>query len=280
MAKELAESYKVYYCGTKNGRNGVRIILDKELREEVYEVDRKSDWIMAVKLKIGGSRATIVCSYAPQVGCEVEEKDAFWRDLDQVVAGIPEEERVLVGADLNGQVRKRGSGEERVRGDWGDKERGAEGERIVEHAVANDFAISGRNICQIDYIMCRRKHLKEVRNCKVINGENVAPQHRLLVAGCDIKIGKRMKRKCIRPQKIKWWKLKEEGPRDKFVQKVLLELKSPVDVQEWWEVNIKTIKKIGEEVLGKRSGKGAPPEKETWWWGEEVQNKIKGKREA
>ncbi|KAG8235167.1 hypothetical protein J437_LFUL015207 [Ladona fulva] len=35
---------------------------------------------------------------------------------------------------------------------------------------------SGRNISQIDYVMCRRKHVKEVRNCKVINGENVAPQ--------------------------------------------------------------------------------------------------------
>ncbi|KAG8231543.1 hypothetical protein J437_LFUL008085 [Ladona fulva] len=128
----------------------------------------------------------------------------------------------------------------------------AEGERIVEHAVAYDLAIantwyrkrvshlmtykSGRNISQIDYIVYHRIHLKEVRNCKVINGESVAPQHRLLVADCDIKIGKRMKLKCIRPQMIKWWKLKEEGPRDGFVHKVLSELKSPEDVQEWWEM--------------------------------------------
>ncbi|KAG8238180.1 hypothetical protein J437_LFUL014056 [Ladona fulva] len=189
--------------------------------------------------------ATIVCAYAPQVGCEVEEKDAFWRDLDQVVAGIPEVERVLVGADLNGHIGKQCSGEERVDGDWSVGERNAEGE----------------------------KHLKEVRNCKVINGESVAPQHRLLVADCDIKIRKRMKQKCIGPQKIKWWKLKEEGPKNEFLQKVLSELKSPEDVQEWWENNSKTIKNIGEKVLGKTSGKGAPPEKETWWWGEEVQNK-------
>ncbi|KAG8239289.1 hypothetical protein J437_LFUL019067 [Ladona fulva] len=185
-AKELAEGYKLYYSGTKSRRNGVEIILDKELKEGVYEVDCKSDRIMAVKLEVAGPLLIV--------------------------------------------------------------------------------------------LMHLKKHLKEVRSCQVINGESVGPQHRLLVAECDIKIGKRMKRKCIRPQKIKW-KLKEEGPRDEFVQKVLSELKSPEDVQEWWEVNNKT-KKIGEEVLGKTSGKGAPPEKETWWWEEEVQNKIKGKREA
>ncbi|KAG8235166.1 hypothetical protein J437_LFUL015206 [Ladona fulva] len=122
-AKELAEGYKLYYSGTKNGRYGVGIILAKELKEGVSEVDRKSDRIMPVKLEVGGGRATNICAYAPQLGCEVEEKDAFWKDLDQVVAGIPEEERVFVGADLNGHVEKRRSGEERVHGDWSVRER-------------------------------------------------------------------------------------------------------------------------------------------------------------
>ncbi|KAG8222333.1 hypothetical protein J437_LFUL001876 [Ladona fulva] len=50
-------------------------------------------------------------------------------------------------------------------------------------------------------------------------------------------------------------------------------MKSPKDVQEWWEVNSKTIKKIGEEVLGKISGKRR-------CGGGERRFKIKGKREA
>lgn len=37
---------------------------------------------------------------------------------------------------------------------------------------------------------------------------------------------------------------------------------------------------VGEEVLGKTSGKGAPKDKETWWWNEEVQRAIKKKKEA
>ena len=33
----------------------------------------------------------------------------------------------------------------------------------------------------MDYIMCRRAYLKEIGDCKVIAGDNVAKQHRLLV---------------------------------------------------------------------------------------------------
>ena len=40
---------------------------------------------------------------------------------------------------------------------------------------------SGGRESQIDFLMCRRCHLKEVINCKVINGEAVAAQHGVLV---------------------------------------------------------------------------------------------------
>lgn len=40
------------------------------------------------------------------------------------------------------------------------------------------------------------------------------------------------------------------------------------------------ILRTAEELLGKASGKGPPNEKESWWWNEELQEKIKRKREA
>ncbi|KAG8231535.1 hypothetical protein J437_LFUL008076 [Ladona fulva] len=53
-AKELAEGCKLIYSGTdERGRNGVGIIIDKELKRGVYEVEWKSDQIMCVKLEIG-----------------------------------------------------------------------------------------------------------------------------------------------------------------------------------------------------------------------------------
>ena len=37
------------------------------------------------------------------VGCE-EEKETFWRQMDQELRAIPEGERVIVGGDLNEHV--------------------------------------------------------------------------------------------------------------------------------------------------------------------------------
>jgi len=42
----------------------------------------------------------VVSGYAPQVGCELEEKEKFWNELDWVVESIPRGEKVVIGADF------------------------------------------------------------------------------------------------------------------------------------------------------------------------------------
>ena len=52
------------------------------------------------------------------------------------------------------------------------------------------------------------------------------------------------------------------------------------DVQEWWTENSEVILRIGEEVLGKSSGRKPPNDNESWWWNEEVQQWVKNKKEV
>jgi hypothetical protein len=59
-----------------------------------------------------------------------------------------------------------------------------------------------------DRVIDFAQHLREVRNCKVINGESVAPQQRLLVVDSTSNMTKKKEPK-TKPPKIKWWKLKE-----------------------------------------------------------------------
>ncbi|XP_049958244.1 craniofacial development protein 2-like [Schistocerca serialis cubense] len=105
------------------------------------------------------------------------------------MVGVPENERVIVGGDLNGHVGGRKGGEERWHGGGGYGKRNEEGKKIVEFAVAFDLVImntyfqrkreklityrSGENISQIDYILCRRKYGGEVRNTNIIYGEGI-----------------------------------------------------------------------------------------------------------
>ena len=81
---------------------------------------------------------------------------------------------------------------------------------------------SGGRESQIDFLMCRRQQLYEVKNCKVINGESVAAQHRELVLDWEIKCSKRRVPEQVTP-KIKWWRLEEENLKIQFKEKVLSE---------------------------------------------------------
>ena len=75
--------------------------------------------------------------------------------------------------------------------------RNTEGERVLEFAFVNKLVVgnawlkkkpehlvtyqSGNAATLIDFILYRRSFRKQVPNVKVILGEEIAPQHRLLV---------------------------------------------------------------------------------------------------
>ena len=182
----------------------------------------------------------------------------------------------------------------RVHGGHGHGDRNLEGERIVDFAVSFDMAIvntffkkksehqitykSGGRASQIDYILYKRSGLTEVKNCKVIPGDHVAPQHRLLCM--DLKIKRPRKTNPRGAKKIKWFKLKEENVKREFKQKVVSDISVDIEnVQAWWTHNAGVIRKYGKEVLGETSGK-VWEEREGWWWREDVGEGLKRKREA
>ena len=295
-ARELGDGYKLLYSGANaQGRNGVGIILSGELKNKVMEVYRKNDRIMRVKICFGGQTVNVISAYAPQVGCSEEEKGTFWSEMDGIMQELEEHERVIVGADMNGHVGSRNDVIERVHGGHGIGEKNPEGENIIDFAMSFDMAIvntffkkkrehlvtykSGGRCSQIDYFLYKRSRLLEVKNCKVIPGDHVAPQHRLLCMDLNLKRERKSKMKGIR--KIRWYRLLKEGEkRREFKRKVLGEIDLGIeDVQEWWLQNAPVIRRIGRELLGETSGI-VWEEKETWWWDENIASVVKEKKEA
>ncbi|KAK3515383.1 hypothetical protein QTP70_018727, partial [Hemibagrus guttatus] len=65
------------------------------------------------------------------VGCELEEKERFWSEFDEVMESIPTGERVVIGVDFNGHVGEGNRGDEEVMGKFGVKERNLEGQMVV-----------------------------------------------------------------------------------------------------------------------------------------------------
>ena len=95
---------------------------------------------MYVKLVIGKQIVNIVSAYAPQVGLSAEDKDYFWDSFIIVLSGIPKQESISIGSDMNGHVGRDADGYGGVYGGMGFGTRNAEGERILE------FGMPGGNL--------------------------------------------------------------------------------------------------------------------------------------
>ena len=105
-ARNIGGGCKLFYMynGADGRKNRIGIVVREELVQSVLKVKRVSDRLMAMKLEVKGSILNIVSAYAPQVNNSLEEKNDFWEDLDGLIKSISKEERIVLGADLNGHV--------------------------------------------------------------------------------------------------------------------------------------------------------------------------------
>jgi len=78
-AKET-NGYKLWYSDFKRVTNGVGILIEKALVEQVVEVMCKSDCIMSVKLVVGSEIFNVISVYVPQIGLDEDIKRLFWED--------------------------------------------------------------------------------------------------------------------------------------------------------------------------------------------------------
>ena len=129
---------------------------------------------------------------------------------------------------------------------------------------------SGGKTTQVDYVMYRRRNLKEMSDCKVIVSEYIAKQHRMVVCKMAFTVKKKKAEK-VKP-KIRWWKLKETSCQEACRQEVTRTLGDKDGLPDECD-------KTSEIVLGVTLGK-RKENRETWWWNKEVQESIKEKKEA
>ena len=79
--------------------NCVGIVLSKELKEYMISVSRKSDPVMSIERGLEEMVINIMCAYALQVGCIVDETRFGY--MDQELSATQDGESVIVGGYLN-----------------------------------------------------------------------------------------------------------------------------------------------------------------------------------
>uniref|UniRef100_A0A7I4XUC2 Endo/exonuclease/phosphatase domain-containing protein n=1 Tax=Haemonchus contortus TaxID=6289 RepID=A0A7I4XUC2_HAECO len=175
-AREIGEGVKLFYNGEDTKRNGVAVAVADSLKDSVSAVNRVSSRIISLS-------------------------------LDETIRSVPEGDYLTIAGDLNGHVGSERRGLERVHGGKGVGVRNVEGERVLALAIAHDSAVcstffakrksqkvtysSGGKETEIDHVLVRRSSLKTVKDIKVLPGEDLAPQHRPLLADIAIDLPKK-----------------------------------------------------------------------------------------
>ncbi|XP_046976367.1 craniofacial development protein 2-like [Vanessa cardui] len=221
----IGKGYKLIYNGKDDTKNGVGIILDQNLSQNIVEVNRISDRIIGVKMAFEKQACLNVISvYAPQSGCSDADKQEFWDDLSVYINTIPTKEQRLICGDLNGHVGLDRSGFRGHHGGFGYGKQNNEGITILEFAVLHNLAVvntffqkkdehlitykSGKFKTQIDYILADKSNIKQFKDCKVIPGEPLTSQHRLLIA--SMKLKRPIKIQTPKTERIKWQEIHSE----------------------------------------------------------------------
>ena len=157
----------------------------------------------------------------------MEEKNHFWQDLNgiktgvskQLLESVSKQERIVLDADLNGHMGEGNMGDEEMER-YGAGTRNKEVRMVVDFAKRIGLAVvntyfkkknehrvtykSSRKSTQVDYVLCRRRDLKEMCNCKAMVNECVANQHRMLICKMAVMVKKKKEEK-IKPN-IRLWK--------------------------------------------------------------------------
>ena len=290
--------YKLFWSGDEAGSSGVAIMIAERWINNVIRVDRVNERIMSLGLLINKRVVTIVSAYAPQQGLPKGVKDKFYETLTQHMTKIGEKDLAILGADLNGHVGKKADGYESVHGGFGYGTRNPEGERVLDFALSQDMVVTNTYYkkrdsrlityqtgqppekvikTQVDYILVRAHDKKIIRDVKVIPGEEIFLQHRMVV--CDLGICSERKKERPYVPKLKVWKLKDPDSREKFATSVTnqYETEGQTDgVQPKWS----QLKRLLHSSTEAECGWTKKPRKKrvTWWWNETVNNAVKEKR--
>ncbi|KAG5605655.1 hypothetical protein H5410_027147 [Solanum commersonii] len=272
--------FKLWYSEGSRDRYRVGILVDGDLREQVVEVRRINDRLMMVKIVIGGCSLSVISSYAPQVGLDEEAKKLFYEDLDDVVRGIPNTEKIIIGGDFNGHIGKTSNGFDDVHGGFGFGERNGGGTSLLDFTKAFELVIA--NSCfpkkenhmvtfhssvaktQIDYLLLRKGERGLLKDCKVIPSENLTTQHKLLVMDLEIKKARRKMIASDRPR-IKWGGLTPALSRE--MGKKLIGMgawSSSGDADTMWNKTASCIRVVASKVLGVSRGNFGG-HKGDWW---------------
>ncbi|XP_076031278.1 uncharacterized protein LOC143019503 [Oratosquilla oratoria] len=284
------------------GREGVAILVSEEIGKGVVEWKEVSSRIMWMKVKLGKEMWVFVSAYVPGSEKSMEEREAFWIDLNECIEGLGRNVNVIVLGDLNARV---GNGPiDGVVGKCGVPGKNRSGELMVEMCLERELMITntvfrkkvkhkytwervveGRVVDRalMDYVVVNRIMIGRVKDVHVLRGEGGGISDHFLVEG-KLRVEDRWRRrKGTKGREV--LRVNSLNEKEKEYEKKLKEEwegvkdRAEMGVEEEWGWFKEGVLKCARMVCGTRRT-GGNRRKGSEWWDEETKKVVEEKKRA
>jgi hypothetical protein len=154
--------------------------------------------LMTMSFPLKGSTLSIISAYAPTLPQSDEVKDTFYDELSEAIGKVPASHKLLVMGDFNARVGSDHLSWEDIIGRHGVGNENSNGTRLLSLCAQNELCITNTFFQQadrhkttwmhpgskkwhmIDYVITRRRDIKEVFHTRAMCGSTVWSDHRLV----------------------------------------------------------------------------------------------------
>ena len=175
--------------------------------------------LMTMSFPLDGSNLSIISAYAPTLPQSDEIKDSFYDLLSDAVGQVPSSHKLLVMGDFNARVGSDHTSWENIIGRHGVGNENSNGTRLLSLCAQNELCITNTFFQQatrhkttwmhpgskqwhmIDYIITRRRDIKEVFHTRAMCGSTVWSDHRLVRSKLAFKIKLQQHRHRLKPKR-------------------------------------------------------------------------------
>lgn len=260
----MSDDVRVIYSGGKEHRQGVAILLDKEMAKRVTNVMQCNDRMMMIKIEAEPVDIVIIQVYMPTTDHDDEEVEDIYEQLEELIENLKGNDNLIVMGDWNASV---GEGREgAVVGEYGLGRRNERGERLAEFCRQQKMVATntwyqqakrrrytwkkpgdtGRY--QLDYILVRQRFRNSVKKSCSYPGADVDSDHNLVAMRMAVKLKKIKKMQTWRKWDKEVLKGKEKLFKDAIEYKVVD--RTGQTVEERWIALKQAVIDSAQEVIG------------------------------
>ena len=157
-----------------------------------------SSRLSSLRLHTNCGPVTIIATYAPTLTSDIDVKESFYSQLSAIVQKTSSTERLMILGDFNARVGANSSAWPDILGSHGYGNMNDNGQRLLEFCSIHKLCVpssffQGSNSSkvtwrhprskrwhQLDHVLVKREHLKEVTHCRSLHSADCDTDHALL----------------------------------------------------------------------------------------------------